>query len=196
MRVALVYRHMSLSSEGMSKEAKTMRLKNTGVASIAAVMCMSGALLFFSPGSAGAATTGDREALADAQQYLSSQAFSFQGLISQVEFDGFSKVQATYGVAHSGANWNKEALLSAKDYLSTQAFSRGSLISQLEFDKFTPTQATYGVARCGANWNTEAYKDAKEYMSQQAFSLSGLISQLEFDKFTAAQASYGAHKAY
>jgi len=181
---------------GMQKKAGIMRFIKVGIACMAAVVFMSGTLLFLSSGRANAATTGDREALADARQYLGFEAFSFQGLITQVEFDGFSKVQATYGVEHSGANWSREALLSAKQYLTTQAFSRAGLITQLEFDKFTAAQANYGVALCGANWNVEAYKDAKEYMSEQPFSLSGLINQLEFDKFTAAQASYGAHRAY
>ena len=118
-----------------------------GIASMTAVLCLSGTVLFVSPGSANAATTGDREALADAHQYLGFEAFSFQGLITQVEFDGFSRAQATYGVEHSGANWNKEGLLSAKQYLTTQAFSTAGLVTQLEFDKFTAAQASYGARR-------------------------------------------------
>ena len=178
------------------KELAICELKKIGLASIATVISMCGTLLLFSPGVASAGTTGDREAVADAKQYLSFEAFSLQGLISQVEFDGFSAAQATYGAEHSGANWNTEAYKDAKQYLSTEAFSLGGLISQLEYDKFTAAQATYGAEHSGANWNTEAYKDAKQYLSTEAFSLGGLISQLEYDKFTAAQATYGAKKAY
>jgi hypothetical protein len=150
-----------------------MRFRTPSIASFATMLLVVGTSLPFTSGVADAGTAGNREALADAKEYLSSEAFSLQGL-----------------------NWSKEALASAKQYLSTEAFSQGGLIGQLEYDKFTAAQATYGVARCGANWNTEAYKDAKQYLSTEAFSLSGLISQLEYDKFTAAQATYGANKAY
>jgi hypothetical protein len=80
------------------------------------------------------ATNGDKEALAAAKEYLSTQAFSLRGLISQLDspYGGqFTVAQATYGAVHSGANWNKEALAAAKEYLSTQAFSLRGLISQL-----------------------------------------------------------------
>jgi len=196
MRLALAFRRPRFYAQALYEGVGAMSLKKIGVASIGVMICMNGALLLWSTGSAGAATKGDREALADARDYLSTQPFSLQGLIAQVKFDGFSTVEATYGASHSGANWNKEGLLGAKQYLSTQAFSRSGLIKQLEFDKYTVGQASYGVARCGANWNTEAYKDAKQYLSTQPFSLRGLIGQLEFDGFTAAQASAGAHKAY
>jgi hypothetical protein len=187
---------MSSSAESFYEEAGTMRLTRIGVSAIAALMCISGALLLVSAGDAGAATKGDQEALADAHEYLSTQPFSLKGLISQVEYDGFSTAEATYGAEHSRANWNKEGLLDAKDYLSTQAYSRSGLVGQLGYDGFTASQSSYGAAHCGANWNTEAYKDAKEYLSTQAFSLSGLVGQLKYDGFTAAQATYGAHKAY
>jgi len=122
-----------------------MNFKKIGVASIAAVVCMSGVLLLVSPGSASASTRGDREALADAKEYLSSQAFSLSGLITQVKYDGFTTAQATYGAEHSGANWNTEAYKDAKEYLSSQAFSLSGLITQLEFDHFTASQAIYGA---------------------------------------------------
>ena len=122
-----------------------MRFTKFGICKATVVMCLSGTLVLLSSVGAGAASKGDREALADAQEYLSSQAFSLRGLISQVKYDGFSTAVATYGAVHSGANWNKEAYLDAKEYLKSQAFSLGGLISQLEYDGFTSAQATYGA---------------------------------------------------
>ena len=124
-----------------------MRLNKLGVASIAAVLCMSGATLFFSSGNASAASTGDNEALAAAKQYLSTEPFSAGGLVAQLEFSKFTASQASYGVAHCGANWNTQAYLAAKQYLSTEAFSLSGLITQLEFSKFTVAQATYGARK-------------------------------------------------
>lgn len=105
-----------------------MRLTKWGATRVSVVMWVSGAVASFAP-SANASTAGDRQALADAQQYLSSESFSFQGLVAQLEFDGFSKAQATWRVSHSRANWNKQALYSAKNYLQTQAFSARGLIT-------------------------------------------------------------------
>jgi hypothetical protein len=40
-----------------------------------------------------------------AKEYLSSQAFSRKGLVSQLKYEGFSRSDATYGASHSRANW-------------------------------------------------------------------------------------------
>ena len=98
-------------------------------------------------------TNGDKEALVAAKQYLSSQAFSLKGLITQLDspYGGqFTVAQATYGAEHAGANWDREALLAAKEYLSTQAFSLSGLITQLDSPyggQFTVAQATYGAKK-------------------------------------------------
>lgn len=36
--------------------------------------------------------------------------FSYDGLISQLQYEGFSYEQATYGVDNCGADWNSQAL--------------------------------------------------------------------------------------
>lgn len=136
-------------------------------------------------------TTGQKNALLKAQSYLRVSAFSYQGLIEQLKYEGYSDSEAKYGVDNCGANWNEQALKKAKSYLSISAFSRKRLIEQLEYDQFTNAQATYGVNNCGADWNEQAAKKAKSYLSIMAFSRQGLIDQLEFDGFTHDQAVYG-----
>ena len=76
-------------------------------------------------------------------------AFSNSGLISQLEYEGFTSSQAKYGVDNCGANWNEQASKSAKNYLSIMSFSRDSLIQQLEYEGFTHSQAVYGVEANG-----------------------------------------------
>lgn len=91
-------------------------------------------------------TSGQRNAVAKAEEYLSFTAFSRKGLIKQLKFEKFSTSDATYAVDHVGANWNKQAVAKAKEYLSNQSFSRAGLITQLEFEGFTRAQAKHGVA--------------------------------------------------
>jgi hypothetical protein len=94
-------------------------------------------------------TVSQANAVAKAIDYLNYTAFSYEGLIAQLEYDQFSQADATYGADNSGADWNAEAAAKAKDYMSYSAFSRGSLIAQLEYDKFTQAQAEYGANSVG-----------------------------------------------
>ena len=48
------------------------------------------------------ATAGQEQAAKKAQEYLDSQAFSRSGLIEQLEFEGFTRQQAEYGVRTVG----------------------------------------------------------------------------------------------
>lgn len=137
-------------------------------------------------------TTGEKNALKKAQSYLDFTAFSRDGLIGQLEFEGFTKSEATYGADNVGANWNEQAVKKAKDYLEFTAFSYSGLVEQLEFEEFTHEQAVYGADKCGANWNEQAAKKAESYLELMAFSRDSLIEQLEFEGFTHEQAVYGA----
>ena len=76
-------------------------------------------------------------------------AFSSEGLIRQLKFEGFSDSDTKYGVDNCGANWNKQAVKKAKEYLSVMSFSRDRLIEQLKFVGFTQSQAEYGVLQAG-----------------------------------------------
>ena len=84
-----------------------------------------------------------------AKTYLGPMAFSYAGLIKQLEFDGFTSEQAQHGVDGCGADWNEQAARKAKTYLDTMSFSRAALIKQLEFDGFTSEQAQYGASENG-----------------------------------------------
>ena len=88
-------------------------------------------------------------ARATAESYVDMSGFSRDGLIEQLEFEGFSNKDAVYGADSVGANWNAEAAESAKDYLDMSSFSRQGLIEQLEFEGFTPAQAAFGVNKTG-----------------------------------------------
>ncbi len=80
-------------------------------------------------------------------------AFSRQGLIDQLEYDGFTASEVTYAINNCGANWNQQAVRKAKSYLEIMSFSRQRLIDQLEYDGFTYSQAVYGVDHCGVIWD-------------------------------------------
>lgn len=137
--------------------------------------------------------TGTSGALAKAQSYLRTQAFSKSGLIRQLEYHGYSTSEATSAANSCGANWNEQAKKKAKSYLNTQAFSKSGLTRQLEYEGFTSSQASYGVSNCGANWNDQAAKKAKSYLKTfPKWTKSQLIKQLEYEGFTYSQASYGA----
>lgn len=100
------------------------------------------------PSSSGT-TMGERNALESAKSYLKYSAFSYSGLIDQLEYEGYSKAEATYAVDHCGADWNEQAALSAASYLKSSSFSKQGLIDQLEFEGFTHAQAVYGVEKNG-----------------------------------------------
>jgi len=91
----------------------------------------------------------------EAQQYLSTQGFSQQGLIDQLDSPyggGYSVNDATVAVDSLTVDWNAEAVQSAKEYLATQPFSCNNLIQQLDSPyggKFTVAQATYGATQAG-----------------------------------------------
>lgn len=139
-------------------------------------------------------TTSQRNALVRAKSYLQSSSFSYESLIHQLEYEGFSNADATYAVRNCGANWYEQALKKAKSYLRSSSFSYSGLIHQLEYEKFTSEQAKYGVDNCGANWYEQAAKKAASYMRFSSFSRDRLIEQLTYEGFTVAQAEYGASK--
>lgn len=97
----------------------------------------------------GPTTEGERRALERAYDYLEYTAFSYTGLIEQLEFEGFSNSEATYAADNCGANWKEQAAWKAQQYLAYSDFSRSELIEQLEFEGFTYSQAVYGVTENG-----------------------------------------------
>jgi hypothetical protein len=96
-----------------------------------------------------AMTASQEQAVGTAGDYLEGQSFSRKGLIEQLQYEGFSAKDATYGVDHVKVNWNTQAVGVAKGYLDGQHFSRSGLIEQLEYEGFTHAQAVYGVTKAG-----------------------------------------------
>lgn len=92
-------------------------------------------------------TTGERNALKKAKEYLRYTSFSYSGLVKQLEYEGFSNSEAVYGVDNCGSDWNEQAAKKAKEYLDYSSFSRSGLIEQLEYEGFTHDQAEYGVSQ-------------------------------------------------
>jgi len=84
-----------------------------------------------------------------AQSYLGISAFSRSGLISQLEYEGFSNEDATYGVDALTVDWNEQAAQKARDYLEISAFSRSGLIDQLLYEGFSQYEAEYGANAVG-----------------------------------------------
>lgn len=94
-------------------------------------------------------TTGQKNALSKANDYLRFMPFSYSGLIEQLEYEGYSTEEATYAVDNCGANWNEQAAKKAQEYLNIMSFSRQGLIDQLKYEGFTQEQAEYGVSAVG-----------------------------------------------
>ena len=141
------------------------------------------------------ATSGEQRAAERARSYLGTMAFSREGLIDQLEYEGFSHSEAVYGADNAGADWSEQAALKAREYLRTMPFSRAGLIDQLEYEGFTTDQAEYGVSVCGADWNEQAVKKARQYLDLMPFSYDELVDQLEYEGFTHSEAVYGASNA-
>lgn len=102
-----------------------------------------------SPAKPASETVSQRNARLKAARYLEYSAFSRSGLIDQLEFEGFSTADSTYGTDAIKANWAAQAARKAKQYLEYSPFSREGLIRQLEFEGFTTAEATYGVSQTG-----------------------------------------------
>lgn len=92
-------------------------------------------------------TVGEQNALKSAKDYLKISAFSYDGLVEQLEYEGFEHDEAVYAADNCGADWNEQAYKSAKEYLEFDSFSRSGLIEQLEYEGFTKEQAEYGVSQ-------------------------------------------------
>ena len=94
-------------------------------------------------------TPSQTNALRAAAQYLNVLSFSHDGLIEQLEFEGYSTEDATFAADNCGADWNRQAELMAQQYLDSMPFSHSGLVEQLVFEGFTQEQAEHGVASVG-----------------------------------------------
>lgn len=94
-------------------------------------------------------TVSQKNAVRSAKSYLGYSAFSYTGLIKQLEYEKFSHADAVYGADNSGADWFGQVAKSAKAYMEYSAFSRGSLIEQLKYEGYTQAQAERGADAVG-----------------------------------------------
>jgi len=94
-------------------------------------------------------TVSQRNARRKAADYLDYSAFSRSGLVEQLEYEGFSTEEATYGVDALNVDWSEQAAKKAADYMEYSSFSRQSLIEQLEYEGFTHEQAEHGADSVG-----------------------------------------------
>jgi hypothetical protein len=94
-------------------------------------------------------TRAQENAILQARNYLDFTSFSRSGLIEQLEYEGYSRADATFAVDYIHVNWKRQAWLKAEEYLDYSPFSRSGLIEQLEFEGFTHAQAVHGVNRAG-----------------------------------------------
>jgi uncharacterized Zn ribbon protein len=139
-------------------------------------------------------SSDQRNALSKAGEYLRYTAFSYSGLIEQLEYEGFTHDESVYAADNCDADWSEQAAKKAEDYLDFSAFSRSGLIEQLEYEGFTQDESVYAADNCDADWNEQAAKKAKEYLDFSSFSRSSLIEQLEYEGFTHEQAVYGVEQ--
>ena len=96
-------------------------------------------------------TMSQKQALGKAKDYLQFGAFSYKGLIHQLEYEKYDNADATFAADNCGADWNEQAAKKAKQYLDVTHFSLDDLAHQLEYEGFTEEQALYGA--------NEAYKE-------------------------------------
>ncbi|WP_311212272.1 MULTISPECIES: Ltp family lipoprotein [unclassified Arthrobacter] len=94
-------------------------------------------------------TISQQNALRKAGSYLQYTAFSYTGLIKQLEFEKYSAEDATWAADRVKVDWNEQAAKKAKSYLEYTSFSRSGLVDQLLFEGFTPEQAEYGASTTG-----------------------------------------------
>ncbi len=94
-------------------------------------------------------TLGQKNALSKAYSYLDFTAFSYSGLIEQLQYEGFTPEESTFAVDNCGADWNEQSAKKAQSYMEFQSFSRDGLIEQLLYEGFTQEQAEYGVSSVG-----------------------------------------------
>lgn len=100
--------------------------------------------------------------------YLRYSSFSYNGLVEQLEYEGFSHEDAVYAVDNCGADWKEQAVEKAKSYLEYSSFSYDGLIEQLEYEGFTHEEAVYGADHCSLDGSSQAVETAKSIICATA----------------------------
>ena len=96
-----------------------------------------------------AATENQQKALDKANEYVNTLPLSHDGLIKQLEYDGYTTDVATYAADNCSANWNKEAKEMAEQYMDSTTYTYKDMVQQLETEGFTKEQAKFGAKAVG-----------------------------------------------
>ncbi|MFC3241235.1 Ltp family lipoprotein [Gordonia humi] len=96
--------------------------------------------------SADAMSASRRNAVQKGRDYLDMSAFSRQGLIEQLAYEGFTESDATFAVDSLSPNWTQQAKKKAAEYMEMTAFSQQGLVEQLVYEGFSQAQAEAGAA--------------------------------------------------
>lgn len=94
-------------------------------------------------------TMSEKNARRSAENYIGIMAFSRDGLVEQLVYDGYTEDEAAYGADNCGADWLEEAAESANNYLEIMPMSRSELYGQLEYDGFTAEQIEHALEDVG-----------------------------------------------
>lgn len=84
-----------------------------------------------------------KNAVKTAEGYLRYTSFSRQGLIEQLEYEGYSNDASVYAVDNVTVDWNEQCAKTAESYLKCSSFSRQGLYEQLQYEGFTEEQIKY-----------------------------------------------------
>ena len=96
-----------------------------------------------------AATENQQKALDKANEYVDTLPLSHDGLIKQLEYDGYTTDVATYAADNCSVNWNKEAKEMAEQYMDSTTYTYKDMVQQLEAEGFTKKQAKFGAKAVG-----------------------------------------------
>ena len=94
-------------------------------------------------------TLGEKNALREAETYLSISAFSKESLIKQLKYAGYNTNEIDYAISNCNANYNEECYEEAETYLNISTFSKEGLIKQLKYEGYTQSQIDYALNKIG-----------------------------------------------
>lgn len=94
-------------------------------------------------------TPDQQDAMALAEQLLADAPFSYAGLISQLEYEGYDYQTADFAVARCSADWFQQAEISAREYLELGEFDRQQMLDALLFEGFTTQEAEFAADQVG-----------------------------------------------
>ena len=75
-----------------------------------------------------AATENQQKALDKANEYVDTLPLSREGLIKQLEYDGYTTDVATYAADNCSTNWNKEAKEMAEQYMDSTTYTYKDMV--------------------------------------------------------------------